>query len=78
MFTLNFKAEIRGKLQGDIVSSDFDVGYVSGNSVISIHNPDNLGQMSRKETTEGQCWLTKQKQATDYDIEETDKEEEVC
>ena len=36
------EAEMRGQVCGDIVSNDFDVGYISGNSIISIHNPDDL------------------------------------
>ena len=38
-------AEIRGQLRGDIVSNDFDVGYISGNSIISIRNPDDLAEI---------------------------------
>ena len=41
----NLMGEIRGQLRGDIVSSDFDVGYVCGNSVISIRNPDDLAEI---------------------------------
>ena len=39
------KTEIRGQLHGDIVSNDFDVGYISGNSIISTHNPDDLAEI---------------------------------
>ena len=41
----NLKEEIRGQLRGDIVSSDFDVGYMCENSVISIRNPDDLAEI---------------------------------
>ena len=41
----NLKEEIRGQFRGDIVSSDFDVGYVCANSVISIRNPDDLAEI---------------------------------
>ena len=45
--------EIRGQLRADIVSSDFDVGYVCENSVISIRNLDDLAEiwldMTKKE-----------------------------
>ena len=87
----NLKAEIRGQLQGDIVSSDFDVGYVSGNSVISIRNPDDLSEIwsDVKKGNKIVLWCdglktkgsvggatTKRKQATDSDIEKTDEEED--
>ena len=41
----NLMGEIQGQLRGDIVSSDFDVVYVCGNSVISIHNLDDLAEI---------------------------------
>ena len=42
---VTLKTEIRGQLHGDIVSNDFDVGYISDNSTISIRNPDDLAEI---------------------------------
>ena len=42
----DLNGEIRTQLQGDIVQSDFDVGFVSaGNSVVSIRNPADLAEV---------------------------------
>ena len=41
----NLMGEIRGQLRGDIVSSDFDVGYICGNSVISFRNPNDSAEI---------------------------------
>jgi hypothetical protein len=49
----NLTGEIRGQLCGDIVSSAFDVGYISGNSIISIRNPDGLAEIWSDITKKG-------------------------
>ena len=37
--------EIRRQLLGDIIQDEFDVGFVSGNSIISISNPADLAEV---------------------------------
>ena len=53
----NLKGEIRGQLRGDIVSSDFDVGYVCGNSVINVRNSDDLANLVRHQEGKQGCTM---------------------
>ena len=39
------KHTIRSQLHGDVCSSDFDVGYISGSSIISIRNQADLSEL---------------------------------
>ena len=39
------KTAIRGQLRKDIIRTDFDVGFMNGNSVISIRNQEDLSEI---------------------------------
>lgn len=41
----DLSGEIRRQLGGDVIQGEFDVGFVSGNSVISISNPADLAEV---------------------------------
>ena len=41
------KTAIRGQLQKDIIRTDFDVGFMNGNSVISIRNQEDLSEICK-------------------------------
>ena len=88
----DLKGEIRTQLQGDIVQSDFDVGFVSaGNSVVSIRNPADLAEVwaDIRKGNKVVLWCdglkvkpssisNRRKRARESDEDETDEADETC